>query len=249
MSDEQQPTRRVFEGEDLRDAIFWGVDLQRALFRDADLTGVRVFHAQLTDVDIDGIVERFVVNGVDVTDYVNAHDAWYPLRTMLRPTDAAGALEAWDRIAAEWAVNCARADRLGEAGFTESVNGEWSMRDTLRHLLFAVDKWFNLPLLGATAFDPFGLPDSSADGGSWPGRDPAASPTTAEVLGARAAQSARVRSYLETLDLAALPPTVEVLEVGQVPTIECVYVVLEESFEHLRYARRDLTVLEQRAGA
>jgi uncharacterized protein YjbI with pentapeptide repeats len=95
MSDEPQHEPREFEGENLSDAVFWGVDLRRALFRDADLTGVKVFHAQLTDVDIDGLVERLVVNGVDVTDYVNTHDAWYPLRTMLRPFDAEGALQAW----------------------------------------------------------------------------------------------------------------------------------------------------------
>lgn len=249
MSDEQQQEPREFEDEDLSDAVFWGVGLQRALFRDTDLTGVRVFHAMLTDVDIDGLVDRLVVNGVDVTDYVNTHDAWYPLRTMLRPTDAASALAAWDQIAAEWTVNCARAQRLGDAGFTESVSGEWSMRDTLRHVLFAIDKWFVLPLLGATEFSPIGLPNTGSRGFPWPGLDLSASPTTAEVLSAWDQLAARVRASFEALDMASLPAEVEVLENGQVPATECVYVVLEESFEHLRYARRDLAVLEQRAGS
>jgi hypothetical protein len=249
MSEEQQHEPREFEGEDLSDAVFWGVDLRRALFRDADLTGVKVFHAQLTDVDIDGIVERLVVNGVDVTDYVNTHDTWFPLRTMLRPADAAGASAAWDRIAAEWAVNCERAGRLGDAGFTESVNGEWSMRDTIRHLLFAIEKWFVLPLLGATEFSPIGLPNTGSRSFPWPGLDLSASPTTAEVLSAWEQLTARVRASFEALDMASLPAEVEVLENGAVPGTECVYVVLEESFEHLRYARRDLAVLEQRAGS
>jgi hypothetical protein len=229
--------------------VFWGVDLQRSLFRDVDLTGARVFHAMVTDVDIDGIVERLVVNGVDVTDYVNAHDAWYPLRTMLRPADAADALAAWDQIAAEWDTTCARAHELGDAGFTESVNGEWSLRDTLRHVLFAIDKWFVLPLLGATTFEPIGLPNTGSLAYPWPGLDLTATPSTTEVLAARAAQSAQVRAHLETLDMAALPAEVEVLENGNVPATECVYVILEEAFEHLRYARRDLALLEQRAGA
>jgi hypothetical protein len=249
MSDEQQNEPREFEGEDLSDAVFWGVDLRRALFRDADLTGVRVFHAQLTDVDIDGIVERLVVNGVDVTDYVNTYDTWFPLRTMLRPTDAASALAAWDRIAAEWAVNCERAQRLGDAGFTESVNGEWSMRDTIRHLLFAIEKWFVLPVLGATEFSPIGLPNTGSRSFPWPGLDLSASPITAEVLSAWEQLAALVRASFEALDMASLPAEVEVLQNGAVPGTECVYVVLEESFEHLRYARRDLAVLEQRAGS
>jgi hypothetical protein len=69
------------------------------------------------------------------------------------------------------------------------------------------------------------------------------------VLSAWQHLAARVRASFEALDMSALPPTVEVLENGEVPASECVYVVLEESFEHLRYARRDLAVLEQRAGA
>jgi hypothetical protein len=37
------------------------------------------------------------------------------------------------------------------------------------------------------------------------------------------------------------------MENGAVPTLECFYAVLEETFEHLRYAVRDLAVLEHRS--
>jgi len=37
---------------------------------------------------------------------------------------------------------------------------------------------------------------------------------------------------------------VEVLENGTVALIECFYTLFEESFEHLRYALRDLAQLE-----
>jgi len=37
---------------------------------------------------IHGFVERLIVNGVDVTDDVNANDPWQPLRGMLGPTNA-----------------------------------------------------------------------------------------------------------------------------------------------------------------
>ena len=40
-----------------------------------------------------------------------------------------------------------------------------------------------------------------------------------------------------------MPETVEVLENGTVPTVMCFHVVLEEEFEHLRYALRDLATL------
>jgi hypothetical protein len=41
-----------------------------------------------------------------------------------------------------------------------------------------------------------------------------------------------------------LDTTVEVLENGPNPIRECIYTVLEEEFEHNRYATRDLTELE-----
>lgn len=239
---------KEFEGVDLADAVFWGVDLRRALFRDVDLSSARVFHAQLTDVDIDGIVERLVVNGVDVTDYVNSHDAWYPLRTMLRPTDAAGMLAAWDELDRRWVAACERGFTLGETALLESVKGEWSFRDTLRHLVFAFDKWVALPLLGATTFTPCGLPNSGSSGFDWPGLDRTAEPSVGAVLAITAAQSEQFRQYVTAVDLDALPAEIDVLENGTVPTLECFYAVFEETFEHLRYATRDLTLLEQRGG-
>src|SRR2546423_2976306 len=79
-----------FEGRDLRKAVFWGVDLRGARFRDVDMTDVTVSHASVVNVDIDALVDRLTVNGVDVTGYVNERDPWYPLRGMLRPTEPDG---------------------------------------------------------------------------------------------------------------------------------------------------------------
>ena len=76
-----------FEGRDLSDAVFWGVDLSRARFRDVDMTDVTISHARLVNVDIDGLVDRITINGVDVTPYINERDRWYPLRAMIRPAD------------------------------------------------------------------------------------------------------------------------------------------------------------------
>ena len=66
-----------FEGQDLSDAVFWGVDFSRARFRDANMTNVSISHAWLIDVDIDALVNHVTINGVDVTQYVNDHDPWY----------------------------------------------------------------------------------------------------------------------------------------------------------------------------
>src|SRR5580765_1004004 len=97
-----------FEG-DLAEAVFWGADLRGARFRDVNLTDVTISHAWLVNVDIDALVDHVVINGVDVTTYVNERDPWYPLRTMLRPTDSEGMRDAWTALEREWATTVARA--------------------------------------------------------------------------------------------------------------------------------------------
>ena len=135
-----------FEG-DLAGAVFWGADLSGARFRDVNLTNAKISHAWLVNVDIDALVDTVVINGVDVTDYVNERDPWYPLRAMLRPSDPEGMRATWAALEEEWAKTLTRALALPERRLHESVNGEWSFVQTLRHLVFAMDKWFTAPIL------------------------------------------------------------------------------------------------------
>src|SRR4051812_42218845 len=134
-----------FEG-DLAGAVFWGADLSGARFRDVNLTGARISHAWLVDVDVDALVDGLVINGVDVTAYVNERDPWYPLRAMIRPTTPDGMRAAWAALEAEWATTIAQARTLSDEQTNESVGGEWSFVQTLRHLVFAMDKWFTAPV-------------------------------------------------------------------------------------------------------
>lgn len=232
---------------DLSDAEFWGVDLSRATFRDVNLTGATVSHAWLVDVSVDAYVERLVVNGVDVTDYVNEHDVWFPLRTALRPTDAASMRRGWALLQDAWRAAIERADALPDRAVDESVGGEWSFADTLRHLLLATDKWFTAPVLGGT-FHPFGLANRGSVDFPFPGLDPAAAPSFDDVLTARAERSGAVSRYLAGLDDAELDRVVDVLENGPHQVRDCLATVLEEEFWHLRYADRDLRTLEAAAG-
>ena len=232
-----------FEFRDLSDAVFWGVDLTGATFRDVNLTNVAVSHALLVNVDIDATVDHVVINGVDVTQYVNERDRWYPLRAMLRPTDPDGMRAAWDALEEAWAATSARAERLTEAQLHERVDGEWSYVETLRHLVFAMDKWFTAPILG-DAFHPMGLPNTGSADFGWPGLDRAANPTVSEALAVRGERAGRFRDYLGGLTPDELDRTVEVLENGPNPVRECLYTVFEEEFHHNRYADRDLAHFE-----
>lgn len=130
-----------------------------------------------------------------------------------------------------------------------SVGGEWSFRDTLRHLVFVTDKWLFAPLAGATRFSSIGLSNTGSRDYPWPSVDRDANPDLGAVIGEYRARSQRVGEILETFDPASIPAEVEILENGTMPGAECFYAVFEEEFEHLRYATRDLAILEARAGS
>ena len=231
-----------FEGN-LAGAVFWGADLSGARFRDVNLTDVKISHAWLVNVDVDAIVDKVVINGVDVTGYVNERDPWYPLRAMLRPTDPEGMRAAWAALEDAWAKTITRAKALPEEMLHQSVNDEWSFVQTLRHLVFAMDKWFTAPVLGES-FDPMGLPNSGSVDFAWPGLDYDLRPSVSGALAVRADRAHRFREYLESVATTDFARPIEVLENGTNPLQECLYTVFEEEFWHNRYALRDLAQLE-----
>lgn len=229
-------------GGDLAGAEFWGADLRGATFRDVDLTGASISHAWLVDVTVDALVDRLVVNGVDVTAYVNERDPWYPLRAMLRPAEPSAMRETWLLLQHEWDLTIDAARSLPDEALHRSVGGEWSFVQTLRHLVFAMDKWITAPVLGLP-FAPLGLTNTGSADFPFPGIDGSAAPALAEVLVVRADRAGRFAELLASVTPEALERTVDVLENGPHPVRECVFTVFEEEFWHLRYARRDLAEL------
>ena len=231
-----------FEG-DLAGAVFWGADLSGARFRDVNLTGATISHAWFVDVDIDALVDNVVINGVDVTAYVNERDRWYPLRTMLRPSNPEDMRATWAALEDEWATTIARAGALAESRLHESVDGEWSFVQTLRHLVFAMDKWFTAPILGE-GFHPIGVPNTGSAGFPWPGLDAGLEPSVADALAVRADRATRLRAYLAAVETTDFARPIDVLENGVCPLQDCLHTVFEEEFWHNRYASRDLARLD-----
>ena len=146
---------------------------------------------------------------------------------------------SWAALEREWASTLEQAGRLSDADRRRSVNGEWSFVDTLRHLVFAIDKWFTVPSAGSR-FHAIGIPNSGSASLPWDGLDPDADPTYDEVLAVRSDRSRRFAEHLAGLTDGDLDRDVDILENGTVPLRECVYTVFEEEFEHRRYALRDL---------
>lgn len=137
-----------FDRVDLSGAAFFAVDLSNARFRGTDLRGVVMRGVELVDAQIDGEIERLLVNGVDVAPFVEAElDRRDPDRPRMRPTDPQGFRDAWDVVERLWEGTVDRTRRLDPQLLHESVDGEWSFIQTLRHLV-ATDAWVRRAILG-----------------------------------------------------------------------------------------------------
>jgi Pentapeptide repeats (8 copies)/DinB superfamily len=127
---------------DLRGSRFEHVDLSGAQLRAVDLTGVVMRNVELAGADIHGEIGNLTINGVDIGPLVDAElDRRYPDRAKMRPADPAGFREAWEVLERLWGQSVERARRLPPELLHESVDGEWSFIETLRHLVFVTDAW------------------------------------------------------------------------------------------------------------
>lgn len=220
-------------------------DLRGARFVESDLSGVVMRGVEISGMDIDApwLSEGsgLQVNGVDVTPFVEAElDRRFPGRSERRAASSAGLREAWAAVDRAWDAAIGRAALLPVGSVEVRVDGEWSFSESLRHLVHATDVWLGKGVLGLDEadFHPLGL-----------GHGAIGSETTSydDVLAARADRAAMVRDYLATVTDDVLdeerrnphdpthPETVR----------QCLHVVLEESWEHLRFALRDLNTIDR----
>ena len=234
-------------GAELRD-----VDLSRSWFHSVALQGVVMRGVELVDVDIDGQISNLVINGVDVVPLVEAElDRRDPQRAKMRPTDPAGFREAWDIVESLWEGTVARARTLDPDLLHESVHGEWSFIETLRHLAFATDAWVRRAILGDPApWHPLGLPWAEAPDTPGVPRDREARPSLDEVLSLRRDRMATVREVIDGLTDEFLASDTDPVEgpgwppPKSFPVRKCLLVVLNEEWHHRRFAERDLDALE-----
>ena len=239
-----------------RGARFTVADLTGARLVDCDLSQVKIVDSWLVDVDISGYLSNVVINGVDVTGYVEAElDRRYPERVQLREMRNADDFRAmWATIERLWASTLVRAQRLPESALYERVDEEWSFVETLRHLVYITDSWASRTILDEpNPFHTWAIPQTAyapADAAAV-GMDLQARPTLAEVLTVRAERTAIVARILDGLSDAELGRLCSRSPAPGYPeeerrVAECLAVVLEEEVEHHRFAVRDLGRLEAR---
>ena len=244
-----------FERVDLTDSTFTHVDLSGARLWDVYLRGATIRNAYLKDLDISGEIDHLTINGVDVGPLIAAElDRLHPERVALRPRHAAGCRAAWTLVDELWAPTLAQARELDPELLHESVDGEWSFIETIRHLAFATDAWIGRVLLGnPSPWHPLDLPhDEMPDIPGVP-RDRDVRPSLEEALSLRADRRALVSRVLDDLTDDRLDEVTEpVPEPGYPPSTsfsvrEVLHVVLDEEWAHRRYAERDLYVLTARS--
>jgi hypothetical protein len=244
-----------FEHVRLLHVTFRDCDLSGAQLRGVDLSGATIRGVSLVDATIFGEIGNLTVNGVEVGGLIQAElDRRHPERAAMRPTDAAGFRAAWDIVERLWAGTVERARGFAPEQLHESVGGEWSFIETLRHLVFATDAWVRRGMLGdPTPWDPLDLPwDEMPDTPGIP-RDREARPSLDTVLDLRRDRMATVRAIVDGLtDEALAGDTVPVDGPGwppprSFPVRDVLLTILNEEWEHRLYAERDLTARTQTA--
>jgi uncharacterized damage-inducible protein DinB len=228
-------------------------DLSGAEFRECDLTKARLVGVVMQDAVIDGLVTNLVVNGVEVMGYVAAElDRRHPVRLLLRSDQPADLREAWRQLRDGWAATVERVRSMPAGSENQGVDGEWSMVETLRHLVFVHESWFRRSVLGLTEpFTAFGLGPEQA------GLDRSARPSLAEVLAVRDRQAAELEAWLDGVTPEQLARTAPVPDDDRWPPYakgrsvrSCVGVALDEEWAHHGFCVRDLDklVTTQRGG-
>jgi len=227
-------------------------DLKGAEFRECDLTNARLVGVVMQDAEIDGLVTNLVVNGVEVTAYVEAElDRRHPVRVLIRSDDPADLREGWRQLRADWASTIERI--RGTPGIERrSVNDEWSALQTMRHLVFVHDSWFRRCCLGSTTpFTPMGLGPPFVPGREEQGLDLAADPSLDEVLAVRDAQAAELEGWLASVTADQLQAPAPIPDDGRWPPYaggrsvqECLATVLDEEWAHHGFCVRDLDLIQ-----
>jgi len=228
-------SERVAETEqflerNLRGARFVECDLSDVVMRGVDIAGM--------DIDAPWLSAGpgLRVNGIDVTPFVEqALDRRFPGRGKRRAESPAGLRDAWTTVDRAWDAAIESATALPAGSVDIRIDGEWSFAETLRHLVHATDIWLGKGVLGLEEadFHPLGLGHGSTGHDVVPFDD---------VRAARADRAATVRDFLATVTDQVLdekrrnPHNPAVAETVR----GCLHVILEESWEHLRFALRDL---------
>lgn len=235
--------------DEFKAARFERASFAGATIRFSDLSGVTMRGVDVGGLDIDShdlFFGSLIVNGVDVVPLVEAElNRQFPGRELQKAETLEGLRDGWTAVQDAWAQTIASTPRdLVDA----HVPDEWSLAQTLRHLILATDAW----LRGAVQQieQPFHEIGQVFTGAAEMGFDMSIfrdeAPGFDEVLAVRAERQRQVSEFLDTVTQEQLEDKRSDPWGGDDwrPTVgDCIRVILEEEWAHLRYIRRDLALL------
>jgi hypothetical protein len=233
-----------FEGASFVKASFKGATL-----RFSDVSGVTMRSVDVGGLDIDShdlFFGSLFVNGVDVVPLVDAElNRQFPGRELQKAQTPEGLRDAWVAVQSAWQTTVTDTPPdLVDA----HVEDEWSLAETLRHLILATDAWLRGGILRME--QPFHEIGEIFSGAAEMGFDMSIfrtdEPTYDEILAVRAERQGLVTHFLAaaTEDLLAEERDNPWGGGDWHPSVgDCLRVILEEEWAHLRYIRRDLAHL------
>ncbi|MDQ0757328.1 DinB family protein [Arthrobacter sp. B3I4] len=242
------------QSDDLQGATFTDVNLRGARFVRSDLSGavMRAVDAAGADIDAPWLVDsgsRLRVNGVDVVPFVEAElNRRFPGRGDRLAKDPDGLRAAWAVLEQTWQATVQRVAAMPAGTVDVSVDGEWSFAQTLRHLVMATDTWLGRGIMELEQpYHPIGQPNAEYETDGYDLSVFATqTPSYAEVLEVRAARQTMVRDYLAVVTQAELSAARWNPWAPDMPVsvLSCLHTILNEEWEHLRYAVRDLDAVQ-----
>ena len=233
-----------FEG-----ARFVRASLKGATVRFSDVSGVTMRSVDVDGLDIDShdlFFGSLFVNGVDVVPLVDAElNRQFPGRELQKAETPEGLREGWVAVQSAWQTTVADTPPdLVDA----HVEDEWSLAETLRHLILATDAWLHGGILRME--QPVHEIGQIFTGAGEMGFDMsifrADTPDYEEILAVRAERQRLVTDFLATATVELLAEERDNPWGGGDwhPSVgDCIRVILEEEWAHLRYIRRDLALL------
>lgn len=233
---------------------FEGATFVKASFKGATLRFSDVSGVTMRSVDVDGLnidshdlfFGSLFVNGVDVVPLVDAElNRQFPGRELQKAQTPEGLREGWVAVQSAWQQTVAETPlELVDA----HVDDEWSLSQTLRHLILATDAWLGGGILRIQ--QPFHEIGQIFTGAEGMGFDMSIfrveAPSYQEILAVRAERQQQVTEFLSSASAELLAEERDNPWGGDDwhPSVgDCLRVILEEEWAHLRYIRRDLALL------
>ena len=235
--------------QEFKGATFVSTSFRGATLRSCDVSGVTMRSVDVGGLDIDShdvFFGKLIVNGVDVVPLVDAElNRQFPGRELQKAQTPEGLRDGWVAVQAAWETTVTNTppELVGA-----HVEDEWSLAQTLRHLVLATDAWLRGGIMRMD--QPFHEIGQIFTGAAEMGFDTsifrADEPTFEDIVAVRTGRQQLVTGFLATATPELLAEERDNPWGGGDwhPTVgDCVRVILEEEWAHLRYVRRDLALL------